>query len=123
MNEPSFNSPPSSLIQNDLVASLLPEAIVLLENDFLTSGMELKLQGKIFGDVFDLRELIAKEVLKTGGPGSEQFYRLLYRADIPETKVKELMNEEVKDPFEMRIAELLIIRALQKAFFRKKYKS
>lgn len=115
--------PPNSLQQSDLVNSLLPEAIQLLENDFNTSGLHLELQGKIFGDVFDLRELLAKEIIKTGGPGSEQLYRLLYRADIQESKVKELLQEEVKEPFEMRIAELLIIRALQKAFFRRKYKS
>lgn len=115
--------PPSSLEQSDLVNSLLPDAIQLLENDFNTSGLHLELQGKIFGDVFDLRDVLANEVLKTDGPGSEQFYRLLYRADIPETKVRDLLNEEVKAPFEIRISELLIIRALQKAFFRRKYKS
>ncbi|HET6990961.1 MAG TPA: hypothetical protein VFJ43_06535 [Bacteroidia bacterium] len=120
--------PPFSLEQSDLVMALLPDAVMLLENDFLTSGLELKLQGKIspkgqVGDVFDLREIVSKQVQKTGGPGSEQFYRLLYRADIPEIKITELLNEEVKEPFEIRVAELLIIRALQKAFFRRKYKS
>lgn len=114
--------PPSSLEQSDLVLTLLPEAIVLLENDFLTSGMELKMEGIIYTDVFELRKFLAGEVLKTGGPGAEQFYRLLYRADIPESKVRQLLKEEANEPFEIRIAELLIIRALQKAFFRKKYK-
>jgi hypothetical protein len=114
---------PDSLIESELVNFLLPEAVALLENDFLTSGIELKISGKIFGDVFDLRELLAKELAKTGGPASEQFYRLLYRVDIPETKIKALLNEEVGEPFEIRVAELLIVRALQKAFFRRKYKS
>ncbi|MDQ3111406.1 MAG: hypothetical protein M3R17_16085 [Bacteroidota bacterium] len=113
---------PDSLIENELVHFLLPDALILLENDFITSGMELKISGKIFGDVFDLRELLAKELVKTGGPASEQFYRLLYRADIPETKLKELLQEGPGEPFEIRVAELLIVRALQKAFFRKKYK-
>lgn len=116
-------NPPSSIAENDLVNFLLPDAILLLENDFLTSGMELKIAGVIFGDVFDLRELLAKEIAKTGGPASEKFYRLLYRVDIPETKVKEILSEGPGEPFEIRIAELIIIRALQKAFFRKKYKS
>ncbi|MEO5643514.1 MAG: hypothetical protein ABIQ40_05645 [Bacteroidia bacterium] len=121
MNLPE--NPPSSIAENDLVDFLLPDAILLLEKDFLNSGMELKISGVIFGDVFDLRELIAKEISKTGGPASEQFYRLLYRVDIPEIKVKEILNEAPGTPFEIRIAELIIIRALQKAFFRKKYKS
>ncbi len=115
--------PPSSLAENDLTHFLLPDALVLLENDFRTAGLELKLAGKIFGDVFDLRELIAREIVKTGGPGSETFYRLLYRADIPESKLKDLLNEEAKEVFEIRVAEVLIIRALQKAFYRIKYKS
>jgi hypothetical protein len=113
--------PPSSISENELVEFLLPDAIRLLENDFLTSGIELKISGKIFGDVFDLRELLAKELVKTGGPASEQFYRLLYRVDIPETKIRELLQEEVGAPFEIRVAEVLIIRALQKAYYRKKY--
>jgi hypothetical protein len=113
--------PPSSIAENELVELLLPDAIRLLENDFLTSGIELKISGKIFGDVFDLRELLAKELVKTGGPASEQFYRLLYRVDIPEKKIKELLSEEAGEPFEIRVAELLIVRALQKAYYRKKY--
>jgi hypothetical protein len=114
---------PDSLVENELVRFLLPDAVALLENDFLTSGIKLNISGKIFGDVFDLRELLAKEITKTGGPASEQFYRLLYRVDIPETKIKALLQEEPGEPFEIRVAELLIVRALQKAFFRKKYKS
>ncbi len=115
--------PPSSIAESELVNYLLPDAIVLLENDFLISGIELKIAGKIYGDVFDLRELVAKAITKTGGPASEQFYRLLYRIDIPETKVKELLNEAPGEPFEIRVAELIIIRALQKAYFRRKFKS
>jgi hypothetical protein len=122
-DHPLPHMPPFSLDETDSVYALLPDAIVLMENDFLTSGMEIKLQGKIFGDVFDLRDLLSKEVQKTGGPGSEHFYRLLYRADIPETKLKQLLIEDSELAFESRVAELLIIRALQKAFFRKKYKS
>jgi hypothetical protein len=113
---------PDSLAENELVYFLLPDAVTLLENDFATSGIELKISGKIFGDVFDLRELIAKAIVQTGGPASEQFYRLLYRVDIPEAKVNQLLQEEPSAPFEIRVAELLIVRALQKAFFRKKYK-
>ena len=115
--------PPASIKESELVDFLLADAIQLLENDFLTSGIDLKIAGKIFGDAFDLRELLAKEIIKTGGPSSEQFYRLLYRVDIPEAKVKELLDEEIGLPFEIRVAELLIIRALQKAYFRKKFKS
>lgn len=117
------DNPNFSLEQNDLVASLLPDAIQLLENDFNTSGIDAEFAGKIFGDVFDLRELIAQLITKTGGPSSEKFYRLLYRVDIPEAKIKSLLNSTGDLPFELKVAELMIIRALQKAYFRRKYKS
>lgn len=114
---------PSSLSEIDLVNFLLPDAVGLLENDFRTSGIELNITGKIFGDVYDLRDLLVKEIARTGGPGSEQFYRLLYRVDIPEKKIKELWNAEAGKPFEELIAEAIIIRELQKAFYRKKFQS
>jgi hypothetical protein len=116
------DNPNFSLEQNDLVAELLPDAIQLLENDFITSGIEIQFSGKIFGDVFDLRDWIAQLISKMGGPGSEQFYRLLYRVDIPEAKIKELLSSSSDQPFDSTAAEMLIIRELQKAFFRRKYK-
>ena len=114
---------PLSLTDIELVNFLLPDAVQLLENDFRTSGLELKLSGKIFGDIYDLRDLLVKEIAKTGGPGSEQFYRLLYRVDIPETRIKELWNTEAGKSFEELIAEAIIIRELQKAFYRKKFQT
>ncbi len=121
--EDNFPSTPNfSLEQNDLVESLLPDAIQLLENDFITSGIDVRLSGKIYGDVFDLRDVIAQLLAKTGGPGSEQFYRLLYRVDIRETKIRELLATAPERSFDSKVAEMLIIRSLQKAFFRRKYK-
>ncbi len=113
--------PPDSLEQTDLVASLLPDAIVQLEKDFVTSGMDVQLAGQIIGDVFDLRDRVAGLVAQTGGPGSEKFYRLLYRADIPESKVRDVLASSPGGPVESEVAELLIIRALQKAFYRRQY--
>jgi hypothetical protein len=114
---------PLSLSETDLVGFLLPDAVIILENDFRTSGMELNIAGKIFGDVYDLRDVVVKKIIETGGPGSEPFYRLLYRIDIPETKVKELLHSPAGKPFEELIAETIIIRELQKAFYRKKFQS
>lgn len=117
-----MNKAPDSLRQTDEVAALLPDAVQLLEKDFQTSGIDVQLSGKIFGDVFDLREEIARLVQQTGGPGSESFYRLLYRADIPESKTREALSSSPASAFESVIAELLIIRALQRAFYRQQYR-
>lgn len=117
------DKPPASLEENASVELLLPDAIALLEKDFATAGIDVQLSGKIIGDVFDLRDRIAELVKKTGGPGAETFYSLLYRADVPESKVREALNSAPSLPIETVIAELLIIRALQRAFFRKKFSS
>lgn len=117
------DKPPASLEENASVELLLPDAIALLEKDFATAGIDVQLSGKIIGDVFDLRDRIAELVKKTGGPGAETFYRLMYRADVPEAKVREALNSTPSLPIETVIAELLIIRALQRAFFRKKFSS
>lgn len=113
---------PKALENSDLIQQLLPEAIKLLERDFQTAGIDIELSGKIFGDVFDLRDLLAAFVLKTGGPGSESFYRLLYRADIPEAQTKKALQDSGK-AVEIAIAELLVIRALQRAYYRSKFQS
>ena len=114
---------PDSLRQTDEVSELLPDAVMLLENDFLTAGIDASLSGRIFGDVFDLRAEIARLVKQTGGPGAESFYRLLYRADIPESQTRKALSEHATLSFEETIAELLIIRALQRAYYRKKFSS
>ena len=111
----------TSLEQTELVSSLLPDAILLLEKDFTSSGIDIELSGKISGDVFDLRDLISQHILKTGGPGAEQFYRLLYRIDIPEAKIKSALASSSDCNFETVIAEMIIIRELQKAFYRKNF--
>ncbi len=113
--------PPTSLEQTDLVRELLPDAIVQLEKDFVTSGMDVQLAGQITGDVFDLRDRVALLVAETGGPGSEKFYRLLYRADVPESRIRGVLASSPGEPVELKVAELLIIRALQKAFYRRQY--
>lgn len=112
---------PGSLADTDVINELLPSAISILENDFLLSGIDFVISGKFIGDVFDLKEFIRPAVEATGGPGSEAFYRLLYRVDIPEEKIREALNSANDQPISAVISELLIIRALQKAFFRLKF--
>jgi hypothetical protein len=113
--------PPGALDHSDVVQSLLPSAISILENDLRLSGIDFQITGKFIGDVFDLKDFIAPAVAATGGPGSEAFYRLLYRVDIPEEKVRTALNTASDQPISAVISELLIIRALQKAYFRLKF--
>lgn len=118
MNLP--NHAPSSLHETDVIKHLLPTAIQILQNDFLLSGIECYLNN-FQGDVFHLRASIVPLVERTGGPGSEAFYRLLYRVDIPEAKVAEALSSAGDTSIPVIISELLIIRALQKAYYRLKF--
>jgi hypothetical protein len=112
---------PATLENSDQIQQLLPDALGLLEKDFLQAGIEVNLSWELTGDVFDIRDRVAELVIKTGGPGSEPFYRLLYRADIPESKVRGALESEPGEPLPVKIAELLVIRALQRAFYRLKF--
>ena len=116
----TVNHAPSSLNETELVEALLPSAIKILQNDFHLSGIECYLHN-FQGDVFHLRNSIVPLVERTGGPGSEIFYRLLYRVDIPESKVAEALSNGGDTPIPVIISELLIIRALQKAWYRAKF--
>lgn len=111
---------PSSLQESDVVAELLPKAVAILQNDFQLSNIDCSLEN-FQGDVFQLRGTLIPVVEKTGGPGSEAFYRLLYRVDIPESKVAEVLSTDDGRPVMEKISELLIIRALQKAWYRAKF--
>lgn len=108
---------PTSIHERDAVNVLLPQAARILQNDFTLSNIDCDLND-FTGDVFALRERLIPIVASTNGPGSEAFYRLLYRVDIPEKQVAELLGEESDQPIMARISELLIIRALQKAWVR-----
>jgi hypothetical protein len=115
------DKPPGTLDHSELVNTLLPSAISILENDLRLSGIDFQITGKFIGDVFDLKDFISPAVNATGGPGSEAFYRLLYRVDIPEEKVRIALNTASEQPISAVISELLIIRALQKAYYRLKF--
>lgn len=118
MNLP--NKAPSSLHEIDLVNALLPQALKILQNDFTLSNVECDLSD-FTGDVFSLRSTLVPLIELTGGPGSEAFYALLYRVDIPETRIREALDAANDQPIMSVIAELLIIRALQKAYYRAKF--
>jgi hypothetical protein len=110
---------PTSLHETDLVNALLPQAVRTLHNDFTLSNIDCDLSD-FSGDVFALRERLIP-VLTANGPGSQAFYQLLYRVDIPESQIAEAIQKAADQPIIPIISELLIIRALQKAYYRLKF--
>lgn len=111
---------PSSISETDTVRILLPKAVEILQRDLQLSNIDCDLSAFTM-DVFRLRDAVTPLVERTGGPGSEAFYRLLYRVDIPESKIVALLQASSAEPIMARISELLIIRALQKAWTRAKF--
>ena len=116
------DQPPGSLLEKDVVAILLPDAISILQNDFQLSGIELIVPEEFSKDVFLLKVFLRNAVEATGGPGNETLYRMLYRVDIQEEKIRNALNSSPTEDISSVISEMIIIRALQKSYYRMKYR-
>lgn len=117
------DKPPLALDEVHHFRQLLPQACSLLQSDFNMSGIETDWPVSFGENVFELRKIVAERIASSGGPTTEAFYRLLYRADIRETELKNALNNSVNSDFITAISEILIIRALQRAYYREKYRS
>jgi len=117
------DKPPLALDEVHHFGPLLPQAYTLLQSDFNMSGIETEWPVSFGENVFELRRIVADKIASSGGPTTEAFYRLLYRADIRETELKNALNNSVNSDFITVISEILIIRALQRAYYREKYRS
>jgi hypothetical protein len=117
------DKPPLALDEAHQFGKLLPQAYALLQSDFNMSGIETEWPVSFRDNVFDLRKIVADKIASSGGPATEAFYRLLYRADIRETELKKALNNSVNSDFTTAISEILIIRALQRAYYREKYRT
>jgi hypothetical protein len=117
------DKPPLTLDEVHHFGQLLPQAYTLLQSDFNMSGIETEWPVSFGESVFELRKIVADKIASSGGPTTEAFYRLLYRADIRETELKKALNNSVNIDFITSISEILIIRALQRAYYREKYRS
>lgn len=117
------DKPPLALEEAQSFGLLLPKAYALLQSDFNMSGIETEWPVSFGENVFELRKIVADRIASSGGPTTEAFYRLLYRADIRETELKKALNDSGNSDFITSISEILIIRALQRAYYREKYRS
>lgn len=117
------DKPPLALEEAQSFGLLLTKAYALLQSDFNMSGIETEWPVSFGENVFELRKIVADRIASSGGPTIEAFYRLLYRADIRETELKKALNDSANSDFITSISEFLIIRALQRAYYREKYRS
>jgi hypothetical protein len=107
------NRLPDKIENSDLVKELLPEAVQLLTKDLIQCGFRSTDCAFSDQDVFELRAELESVLLRYN---QETIFNLLYRVDVSENKLKN--NTEI--PFGLQAAELIIIRELQKAYWRKK---
>lgn len=114
---------PTKFEASDLVLQLLPQALKILGNDFRTSGLEWDSDLERIVTLEDTRDRLVSWLCKHAKTGSEQFYRLLYRVDLPENRVHRTLQEQTDRNGDELISEMLIIRALQKAYFRANFGS
>jgi hypothetical protein len=100
------------------LAALLPEAIQQLARDFDTAGIGQQFGTANFADVFAFRDAVETELLRP--QTAALLPQLLYRADVPEKYASAAFGCE--NTPQRAVAELLVIRALQKVWFRKNYR-
>ncbi|MCA6365129.1 MAG: hypothetical protein IM638_19010 [Bacteroidetes bacterium] len=105
------------LAADPLLEALLPDAVAQLARDFAGAGCEAGFEGVHFINVFDFRDAVAARL---GHPSvSPHLQQLLYRVDVPEKNIKSALAKAVSP--EAVLAELMIIRALQKVWLRCNY--
>ncbi|MFT5278492.1 MAG: hypothetical protein ACI9P8_000117 [Bacteroidia bacterium] len=98
-------------------SELLSEVITQLEKDLGESHPDLV--SLEYSNVEDLIETVADLLWELHSRSQENLFNLLYRIDLPETKVQETINSEV---FEWHgLAELILKRELQKVVLRKHF--
>ncbi|MCE2773018.1 MAG: hypothetical protein LW750_06225 [Bacteroidetes bacterium] len=114
---------PTTFESSDLVLQLLPQALKILGNDFRTSGLDWDSDLERIVTLKDTRDRLAMWLSRHAKTGSEKFYRLLYRVDLPENRVHRALQEQTDRNGDELISEMLIIRALQKAYFRANFGS
>jgi hypothetical protein len=114
---------PIAFESSELVLQLLPEALKILGNDFRTSGLGWDSDMERIVTLDDTRDRLSAWLSKHAKTGSEEFYRLLYRVDLPENRVHRMLREHADRNSDELISEMLIIRALQKAYFRANFGS
>lgn len=100
---------------------LLEKTLAQVEKDFLSSGIELQLyhENISFESTCRLLQQKLEEMLRAQAGALNN---LLYRIDLPESKVRSLQLIENEKPFELLLAELIIKRELQKVVIREYYK-
>lgn len=96
---------------------LLSEVIAQLEKDLGESQSDL--ESLQYSDIEDLIEAIADILWELYSRSQQSLFNLLYRIDLPESKVQETVNSEGFDW--NALAKLILKRELQKVVMRRHY--
>ena len=117
-NELSFNR--LEVYKNDL--EIIQLGLEQLKKDFVLAGIEFneKRAGKVdFPAALRWVEAVVKD-LSTKNP--DRLRNLLYRIDLEEWRIQKTARESVDLPFEKLVAELILMREIQKVVIRKHYR-
>lgn len=105
-------------LASDLILeALLPDAVTQLARDFAGAGCDAGFDALSFASVFDFRDAVAARL--SHPTVSPHLPQLLYRVDVPEKFIKSARAQAVSP--ETALAELMIIRTLQKVWLRRNY--
>ena len=119
MNLPKINSSTELLIAID-ENSLYDDLVIQLNKDFEIIGTDVNfLETENPIDLFEYLQEVISQLLEKH---FDVFLNLLYRIDINEDVIKDIINQMAEDT-EQQIAFAVLKREWQKVWFRKHYKN
>lgn len=93
---------------NELIQPLIEK----LYNDFSIDKSNLPVKKDYSEELKIIKEFLSKRIIELMGKNQERFFNTLYRIDVNENKVAQILNTAADIPGEL--AELIIERQLQR---------
>lgn len=91
---------------------LIPSLIEKLYNDFSIDKNNLPVKKDYAEELKIIKEFLSKRIVELMGKSQERFFNTLYRIDVNESKVAQILNTSPHIPGDL--ADLIIERQLQR---------
>lgn len=112
-----------SIAKQTNVKEIILDLIQQIKKDFGMFGEEIDFSENTEESYHQLFIQLEAFLFKNYAQHSDKLYPVLYRIDISEKDIKNAMNHETNTNFIGNIAELIILKELQKVIIRRFYKT
>ena len=95
--------------------------LLQLEKDFSECGLQIEFQNRNYQGIDELIQHIAPALENIMTKNFSSYLNLLYRIDLPESRIRKETGLRSNEPLNFIIAELIIKRELQKVVIKEMY--